>query len=75
MHLRKAKVEKMSDLINRRLSYKSVQTPPPRSITTITQTNVRSVYPPNYSNAPVTVPYPIEPINMPMPNSFMQNHF
>lgn len=74
MHLRKAKVEKMTELVSRRNSYKSPSASS-RSITTITPNNVRNVYPPNYSNAPVSVPYPIEPINMPMPTSYLHNHF
>lgn len=74
MHMRKAKLEKMTELVNRRMSYKSPSASS-RSITTITPNSVRNVYPPNCSNAPVSVPYPIEPINMPMPTSYLHNHF
>lgn len=77
MHLRKAKAEKMSDLVNRRLSYKGSQpiSQPMTRITTTTQNNVKNSYIPNYSNAPINVPYPLGPINMPMPSSYSPNHF
>lgn len=69
MHMRKAKIEKMSEMISRRILYNKAAQITPR-ITTITQTNVKGTYPPNYSSAPVSVPYPLEPMNMPMPNHF-----
>lgn len=76
MHLRKAKAEKMTELVNRRLSYKSPQAnaQPTSRITTIMQNNVKNMYP-NYSNAPVNVPYPLAPVNMPLPGNYLPNHF
>lgn len=73
-HLRKAKLDKMTELVSRRLSF-TAPSSATRSITTIIPNSVRNVYPPSYSNAPVNAPYPLEPMNMPMPTNYMHNHF
>lgn len=83
MHLRKAKAEKMLELVSRQLSLKgsSLGQQAASRISVVSQNN-NHFQVPNYSNAPVTVPYssnntpyPLGPVNMPMPNNYTPNHF
>lgn len=83
MHLRQAKAEKMSEIISRHLSFKGPSLgQQATSRINATSQNAKNFQLPNYSSAPVNlpyptgnVPYPVGPLNMPMPNNYTPNHF
>lgn len=72
MHLRKAKADKMSELLSRRNSFR----PPINNIQQTTAGYPQPGYPNSFYFQPTSMPYPNVPINMPMPgNQFMNRQY
>lgn len=73
MHLRKAKADKMAELLSRRnSSYRPLND----NIQHVTAGYSQPGYPQSFYFQPTSMPYPNVPINMPMPgNPFINRHF
>lgn len=73
MHMRKAKADKMAELLSRRTNSFRL---PNDNLQHTTPGYPQPGYPNSFYFQPTSMPYPNVPINMPMPsNQFVNRHF